>query len=101
MNSALKYIQEAKMILATLAILLSSLTGAYYYASKLFVTTIYATELTTQYEKTIYQVRLQIKQNALMINEMRLIRLENKMQHKPLTPTELRVYEMLKKKQIN
>lgn len=98
METFLRLVNEAKLLLTTGALLISMVTGGYYWISKYFVTTVYAQELTTKFEAQMRELKSQSKMNSIIINEMRMTRLENKIgRGESLTPTEKRVYDKLKK----
>lgn len=93
-----KVMLEAKLIIITISFIVASITGAYTIASEYFVTKAYAAELTRGVKDELIELKKQTYTNKKILTEMRLIRIETKIfRDEKLTPTEVRVYEKLKK----
>lgn len=98
-------LNSAKVAIASVAFIITSLIGGYQLFTKYVVTVAYADELVKKavgdVEKQIVQIKKTSETNRQILIEMRMIRLENKMYNKhKLTPTEKRVYDKLKKQYI-
>lgn len=101
-DNMLEGLNKAKLTIATIAFIITSLVGGYELFNKYIVTVAYADVLVekavSSVRKEVVELKKQTKANKEILVEMRMIRIENKMANdQNLTPTEQRVYEKLKK----
>ena len=97
-----KIVTEAKMIITTISFLIASVVGGYQIVTRYFVTKAYANELIGGVKSDLEELKKQTNTNHKILLEMRMIRLETKQARgDKLTPTEVRVYERLKKEYIS
>ncbi len=90
--------REAKMVVVTIAFIVSSMVGGYSLVSEYFVTRLYADKLKQEFNTKLSELQQQTQSNKRILMEMRLIRMEEKLsREETLTPTEKRVYDKLKK----
>lgn len=94
MQKILDVLNEAKMIIGTIAIVASSLIGTYTFLDKTFVTKTFAKTLEEQYSRTITNIDLDTQYNKLQIIQMKLLRLQN-----ASTPIEVELRKTLLKQE--
>lgn len=99
MQKFLELLNNAKLIIGTLIIVITSLIGAYNFTTEVFVTKAYAEDIVKNTQTQIQELKELNKTNTVMILELRLMKFEDKMNSgKELTATEKRQYEFIKKK---
>jgi len=103
----LKILSNAKMVIATITVIITSFIGAYQLAGEYFVTKAYAAGFEKNAQQQIHQLKKLTQQNTLMMFEFQALKYEDKMlSGQALTPTQQRQYDLIKKqlenlKQIN
>jgi len=91
-----KIVTEAKLILSSIALVITAIVGGYNVVTEYFVTKAYAKEMISDVSNQLTELKKQTIQNHKLIVEMRLIRIENKVANgNKLTPTESRIYNKL------
>ena len=103
MKDFVTVLNNSKMIVASIAFIVTSVVGGYKIFVENIVTVAVAEEMVTKavtdMDVKIRALKAQTDATNKMVIEMQLIRLETKMYNKQqLTPTEKRVYDKLKKK---
>lgn len=99
MDKFLKILGDAKYVIATIALITTSLIGGVKLMSDYFVTKAFADNLTNDVQSQIQQLKSLNKSNTIMIIQLRLLRFEQKMESgNELTPSEKREYKILTKK---
>lgn len=95
-NKTKEVLSNAKYVIATIGVIISSLIGAYELTTEYFVTQSYAAELERHTYKQLQELKSLNQQNTIMILELRLLGYEDKMSKGPLSPTDKRTYDYLK-----
>jgi hypothetical protein len=98
MEKLKEILNNTKIVLGTISIIVASLLGGYTFVSDYFVTKVYAKELEDKFTGTMRSIQKQTQQNSIMIIELKLTEYEKRLQkNETLTPTEKRQYQRLLK----
>lgn len=97
-GQVLKYIDEAKLIIGSISVVVASLVGGYHLVTDYFVTKAYAREMESSLKQMIRSQQLQTQQNSIMLMELKLSEYERRLaKGEKLTATEERQYQRLLK----
>lgn len=95
-NKFISLVNEAKLLIGTIGVVLASLMGGYGVVTEYFVTKAYAKELESNIQQMVKSVQTQTQQNSIMIIELKLSDYERRVEKgEKLTPTEQRQYNRL------
>lgn len=96
MDKILKFINEAKLIIGSISVVVAALVGGWTIVTDYFVTKAYAKELESNLKQMIKSQQVQTQQNSIMLIELKLTNFERKIADgENLTPTEQRQYQRL------
>lgn len=99
LEKLIKVLTDAKGIIATIAIICTSLIGGYQVITDTFVTKAVAADMVKDAQTQIHELKQISQQNTSMIIELRLLKYEQKVEDGySLSPTESREYDILKKR---
>lgn len=102
MSKFIELITDVKLVVSTVMASAAMIYGSYEIGTHFFVSTAYAQEQLSKFEKAYRASQRQIQYNTEMLIEMRLIRFEEKIaKGEQLTPREKVLYDKLKEQLIS